>query len=330
MKVGILGAGNWGTTFALLIHRHGHVVTLWEYDAEQAQRVERIRENTKFLPGYSVPDDIPITSNVADAIQAEIVVLAVPAQSCREVLRKIGQLPETAIVLSLIKGIEQNTLSRVSEICAQELRDFDAARLAVLSGPTIAPEVAAGLPTSAVVASSSRETAMQIQNGFSTPEFRLYSSDDVAGVELAGALKNVIALAAGMCDGMSLGNNLKGALVTRGLAELIRLGKSLGGRIETFRGLSGLGDLVTTCSAPQSRNRSVGERLGRGETLQEVLDGMIMVAEGVWTARAARDLAMRNRVSVPITDAVCEVLFEGKQPQAALSDLMLRALKAED
>lgn len=330
MNVHILGAGNWGTTFALLMQRVGHSVILWEHDGELAAQMGEMRENAKFLPGHMIPEDIEITSDLSKTEDADVVVLAVPAQSCREVLRKVGRLDQHTILLSLVKGIELQSLDRISQICDQELTSFHAQRFVVLSGPTIAPEVAAQLPTSAVVASQTGDAAVQIQNAFSAPRFRLYSSDDVTGVELAGALKNVIAVAAGMCDGMKLGYNAKGALVTRGLAELIRLGESLGGRRETFTGLSGMGDLVTTCSAPQSRNRTVGERIGRGESSDDVLTGMVMVAEGVWTARAAQELARKNKVSVPITDVVCDVLFEHKSPKEALSELMLRALKSED
>jgi len=221
-------------------------------------------------------------------------------------------------------------LDCISQICKQELSHFDSEMFAVLSGPTIAPEVASGLPASATVASINAVAAKVVQTAFFASHFRLYSSNDVVGVEFAGALKNVIALAAGMCDGMNLGYNSKGALVTRGLTELVRLGEAMGGKRQTFTGLSGLGDLVTTCSSPQSRNRTFGERIGRGETLDQVLADMVMVAEGVWTSRAAHDLAKKHGVSVPITDAVCSVLFEKKGPREALSELMQRALKAED
>ncbi len=331
MNIAILGAGNWGTTFALLARQAGHRVALWEFDAEQATRVRESRENTKYLPGYVIPSDILVTSSLPEALaDAEIVLLSVPAQHCRNVLFECAQeLPAQAILLSLVKGIEQQSLNRISEIAQQELPTLVAAHFAVLSGPTIAPEVAAGLPTSAVVASSSAQTAQTIQQSFSTPAFRLYTSEDVIGVELAGALKNVIALAAGICDGMKLGANAKGTLVTRGLVEITRLAETLGGKRATFSGLSGLGDLVTTCTSGQSRNRTVGERIGRGESLDHILADMVMVAEGVWTARAAQELARRCNVSVPITDAVCSVLFEHKSPQVAVSELMLRSLKSE-
>ena len=331
MNVAILGAGNWGTTFALLAHQAGHRVALWEFDPEQAERVNKTRANAKFLPGYTIPADVLVTSSLGEALEsAETAVLSVPAQHCRNVLFECAhKLPARAVLVSLVKGIEQQSLNRMSEVAQQELPDFALERFVVLSGPTIAPEVASGLPTSAVVASTSSAAALAIQQAFSTRSFRLYTSDDVIGVELAGALKNVIALAAGICDGMQLGFNTKGTLVTRGLVEITRLAETLGGKRATFSGLSGLGDLVTTCTSGHSRNRTVGERIGRGESLERILADMVMVAEGVWTARAAQELARRYDVSAPITDAVCSVLFEHKNPQSAVSDLMLRSLKPE-
>jgi glycerol-3-phosphate dehydrogenase (NAD(P)+) len=331
MKIAVLGAGNWGTTVALLLNRAGHNVALWEFDRAQADLVAATRRNEKFLPGYSLPESIRVTDDLDAALSGvEICLLSVPAQTCRAVLKSIGSFPSNAIVVSLMKGIERDSLQRVSEICNRELKDFDPAQYAVISGPTIAPEVAAGLPTSAVVASTSHATASCVQKEFSNRELRLYTSDDVVGVELAGALKNVVALAAGMCDGMGLGANTKGALLTRGLAEITRLGVAMGGNRQTFSGLSGIGDLITTCSAPQSRNRTVGERIGRGESPAQVLGSMVMVAEGVWTARAARDLAHRHGAEMPITESVCRVLEDGKDPRQAVTELMVRNLKAED
>ena len=331
MTVAILGAGNWGTTMAVVLARAGHVVTLWEFDAVQAELVARTHVNEKFLPGIPLAPEIRVTSDLSAALaHAKIILLAVPAQHCRGVLRRIQRLEGSATIVSLMKGIERDSLFRVSQICRQELADFDAARYAVISGPTIAPKVAAGLPTSAVVASTSTQTAQRVQSAFSTRELRLYTTDDVIGVETAGALKNVIALAAGICDGMGLGFNSKGALLTRGLTEISRLGTALGGQRQTFSGLSGMGDLVTTCTSPHSRNRTVGERIGRGETLAQILRDMVMVAEGVWTARAAQELARKIGVEMPITDVVCRILDDGKNPREAVADLMLRNLKAED
>jgi glycerol-3-phosphate dehydrogenase (NAD(P)+) len=331
MNISVLGAGNWGTTMALVLHRRGHRVTLWEFDPVQAELVSRTHRNDKFLPGFPLPEHMPVTSDLHAAIhKSEIILLATPAQTCRSVLHGIGQWKPGIPLVSLVKGVERGTLNRISEICAQELPAFDPQMFAVISGPTIAPEVASGLPTSAVVASLSNETALLVQTEFTSGQLRLYTSDDVIGVELAGALKNVIALAAGICDGMKLGYNAKGTLLTRGLAEILRLGTALGGNRQTFRGLSGMGDLITTCTSPQSRNHTVGERIGKGETLVQILKDMVMVAEGVWTARAANDLARRHDIEMPITQAVCDILDSGKDPRLALGELMQRSLKAED
>jgi glycerol-3-phosphate dehydrogenase (NAD(P)+) len=330
VRVSILGAGNWGTTFAIFANQVGIEAVLWEFDPQQAQLVADTRVNTRYLPGIAIADDVIVTSDLSRALDADLLVLAVPAQICRSVLQQMKQVGRRTLILSLIKGIEQVSLARISEICLQELDGFEENRFAVLSGPTIAPEIARGLPASAVVASASPPTARRIQEAFSAVQFRLYSSDDVIGVELGGALKNVIALAAGVCDGMRLGDNAKGALMTRGLAEMTRLGAELGARKSTFSGLSGLGDLVTTCASPWSRNRRVGERLGSGERPKDVLASLVMVAEGVWTARAARDMAVMHKVDVPITQAVCDIVFTEKSPGDALTQLMLRELKAED
>lgn len=331
MRIAILGAGNWGTTMALLLQRAGHDVALWEFDAVQAAAVAETRRNEKFLPGFKLHPGILVTADIAAALmRATVCLLAVPAQTCRSVLRSLARLDAEPVIVSLVKGIERQSLARISQICAAELPGFTPERFAVISGPTIAPEVAAGLPTSAVIAATSAATAQRLQSAFSTPEFRLYTTDDVAGVELAGALKNVVALAAGISDGMQLGFNAKGSLLTRGLAEIVRLGSALGGSRPTFSGLSGMGDLVTTCTSPHSRNRTLGEAIGRGEPVAEALERMVMVAEGVWTARAARDLAERHRIEMPITDAVCRILDDGVDPRQAVRDLMQRNLKAED
>lgn len=316
---------------ALVLHRGGHDVSLWEYDSVQAERVATTRVNEKFLPDYRIPENIAITNDLSRSLRdAEICLLAVPLQSCRSVLRALKRFPADTLVVGLMKGIEQKSLKRASEICAEELDDFPAQSFAILSGPTVAVEIAGGLPASAVIASTSQVTSERVQSEFSGESFRLYTSEDLIGVELAGALKNVIALAAGMCDGMQLGANAKGALLTRGLAEITRLGIALGGSARTFSGLSGMGDLFTTCSSPASRNRSVGEAIGRGENPHDVLAKMTMVVEGAWTARAARDLALRHKVAMPITEAVCRILDGEIRPRRALSDLMTRDLKAED
>jgi glycerol-3-phosphate dehydrogenase (NAD(P)+) len=331
MKAAVLGAGNWGTTLAVNFARRGHQINLWEFDAQQAELVQRTRRNEKFLPGVDLPHGVRVTSILSEALEeSRIIFLSIPTQTSRAVLRQIKSLPSDSIVVSLMKGIEQNTRARVSQICREELADFDDGQYAMLSGPTIAGEVALGLPTSAVIASTSENTSQLIQKEFSSSVLRLYRSDDVVGVEIAGAVKNVIALASGMCAGMQLGYNTMGALLTRGLVEISRLGETLGGHRITFSGLSGMGDLITTCNSPASRNRTVGERIGRGETLDEILNTMVMVAEGVWTSRAVRDLAAEKNIVMPITDAVCRILFENHAPDKAVKELMERRLKAED
>lgn len=330
-NVTVLGAGNWGTTMALALARAGHKVALWEFDEAQAERVSDTRVNERFLPGFRIPESILVTSDLSRAIRnSQIYLLAVPMQKSRSVLRAIGRLPRETRVVSLMKGIERESLNRVSEICAAELAGFHTDQYAAISGPTIAPEVASGMPTSAVVASVSQDTAKCIQHQFSTRELRLYTSDDVVGVELGGALKNIVALAAGMCDGMQLGHNAKGALLTRGIAEITRLGVAMGGVRHTFAGLSGIGDMITTCFSPHSRNRTVGEQIGTGNKPADVLGRMVMVAEGVWTSRAALDLATRKGIDMPITATVCGVLEQGKDPHVAVGELMVRSLKAED
>jgi glycerol-3-phosphate dehydrogenase (NAD(P)+) len=331
MKAAILGAGNWGTTLAVNFARLGHQINLWEFDAHQAELVRQTRRNEKFLPGVDLPDGVHISSSLPEALNgSRIVFLSIPTQTSRSVLRQIRSLPSDSIIVSLMKGIEQETRARVSQICREELAGFNDEQYAMLSGPTIAGEVALGLPTSAVIASTYEATAQAIQHEFSSSVLRLYRSDDVVGVEVAGAVKNVIALASGMCSGMQLGFNTMGALLTRGLSEISRLGEAMGGHRVTFSGLSGMGDLITTCNSPASRNRTVGERVGRGETLNEILNTMVMVAEGVWTARAVRDLAAEKNIEMPITDAVCRILFENQAPDKAVKDLMERRLKAED
>ena len=331
MNTTILGAGNWGTTLAVNFARNGHSVRLWEFDETQAERVQRSRINEKFLPGIKLPDNIIVTSDLSKATDSsQVIFLCIPTQTSRAVVRQIGSLASGTMIVSLMKGIEQSTKARVSRICAEELTDFNPNHFAVLSGPTIAGEVARDLPTSAVIASTSEQNAKTIQDEYSSSVLRLYRSEDVVGVETAGAVKNVIALAAGICAGMELGDNAMGTLLTRGLVEMSRLGEAMGGNRLTFSGLSGMGDLATTCNSPSSRNRTVGERIGRGETLQQVLDSMVMVAEGVWTSRAVRELAKEHKVVMPITEAVCRILFENQPPPQAVKELMERQLKAED
>ncbi|MCB9357279.1 MAG: NAD(P)-dependent glycerol-3-phosphate dehydrogenase [Calditrichaeota bacterium] len=331
MKVAILGAGSWGTALAIHAARVGNDVVLWARDRNQAKSIRQAQENARYLPGQMFPAGVAVTSEFESAIsRCELLILAIPLQSVREFVKSYGDNLPRVICIGTAKGIEAGSGLLEQEILSECLRGFDAELYASLSGPTLAAELAMGMPTSAVIASQSEGTAQIIQREFSSEVLRLYRSTDVRGVEFAGAMKNVIALAAGMIDGISYGSNTKGALITRGLAELSRLGEAIGGDRKTFMGLSGLGDLATTCMSPRSRNRTVGEHIGRGESLENALRKTEQVAEGVWTARAAFELGIKHKVATPITAGVCAVL-EGKlSARDAVRGLMERELKEED
>lgn len=325
--VTILGAGNWGTTLALLLHKKEHKVKLWEFYPERASRLNDLRENREFLPGFAIPDVIEITSDIYESIaQSEILIFALPSGAVRDVARKIGQKASSVLLLNVSKGLEHDTLLRMSQVLSEEI---PGGKVVSLSGPCIANEVAHGVPTTVVVASEDREVCERIQELLMTPNFRVYTHDDMIGVELGGALKNVIAIAAGMCDGIGLGANTKGALITRGLAEITRLGTSLGANPLTFAGLSGVGDLVTTCFSTHSRNRRVGEEIGRGKKLDQVLSELVMVAEGINTTRCAIRLSETASIEMPIAVEVHKVLFEEKHPKEAIAELMLRPPRPE-
>lgn len=328
-SITILGDGGWGTTLAIILSQKGFKVTLWGAFPEYSTYLNRKRINTKFLPGITIPKNVEITSNLACAfLDKDIVIFAIPSQHLRSVLRKIKKLKfnRKALYVSVIKGIEIATLQRMSEVIKDELGNI---RLAVLSGPTIAHEVALGIPTTAVVAAHDKQLRKTIQSVFMTNKFRIYTNPDVVGVELGGSLKNVIAIACGACDGLGFGANTKAAILSRGLAEISRLGQAMGAKISTFSGLSGLGDLVTTCISPFSRNRSLGEAIGKGSSLKQVEAHMQMVAEGVPTAKSAYSLSRKYKVAMPITKEVYAVLYQNKSPLKAVKDLMTRAKKEE-
>lgn len=328
-KVAVIGDGGWGTTLAILLSRKAVKVCLWGAFGDYVARVNKTRINHTFLPGIKIPKEICITHNLAFALQdASLVLLAVPSLYLRKTLKLIKgtRLGKDAQFLSVIKGIETGTLKRMSQVIHEEMGNVS---LAVLSGPTIAQEVAHGVPTVAVVASKEAQSRKSLQELFTTDRFRIYTNDDVIGVELGGSLKNVIAIACGVSDGLGFGTNTKAALLSRGLAEIARLGVSMGACAKTFSGISGLGDLVTTCISPHSRNRFVGEEIGKGKPLREVQRHMQMVAEGVPTAKSAYTLALRNRVDMPITKEVYRVLYKNKSPFKALKDLMTREKKEE-
>ena len=325
-RIAVLGDGGWGTTLAIHLHRCGHRVRWWGAFSEYARRLDRRRENVRFLPGIRIPRSIPITAALPEAVEsAQLLVLAVPSQHLRSVVRQLaGLLSAHPIIVSVAKGIESPSLKRMSQVIAEELGSL---RLAVLSGPNIASEIAGHQPASSVVASIDEALSAQVQRLFMSDRLRLYTSTDLIGVELGGALKNPLAIAAGLSDGLGFGANAKAALITRGIVEMARLGVAMGARKETFWGLSGLGDLITTCLS--GRNHWLGEQLGQGRPLRSILASTPMVLEGVETTKAAVALGRRHRVELPIIEQVCAVLFHRRAPIRALHTLMRRAEKAE-
>jgi len=326
-NVAVLGDGGWGTCLSLLLAGKGIPVVLWGAFPDYVRQMATSRQNPKFLPGITLPASIRLTAELADAVgQAQVVIVAIPSMYVRHTLGRVA-VGREAVVVSVVKGLEPETLLRMSEVIGSVWGRQD---VVVLSGPSIAYEVARGVPTTAVAASPDPQGAMLIQRLFLTERFRVYSSADVTGVELGGALKNIIAIAAGIADGLGFGANTKAALLARGLSEITRLGVAMGARRETFSGISGVGDLATTCFSPHSRNRRLGEAIGQGRTLQEIQASTEQVAEGVVAVQSAVALARRHRVEMPITEAVHRVLYEGQSPRGAVRDLMLRDPKAED
>ena len=330
-SVAVIGAGSWGTTLAHHLAAKGHGVTIWAHEREVADAVNSRHENDLYLPGYSLAPALRASSSLDEVVPgSEMVLFVTPSHVAREVLRRaLPLLPPRIPVVVASKGIETDSLKTMSEVFEEELPTGNADSLAFLSGPSFAKEVVRGLPTAVSVASRDPGTARTIQGLFSTETFRVYTNPDVTGVELGGALKNVIAIAAGICDGLALGHNARSALITRGLAEIIRLGVALGADERTFAGLSGLGDLVLTCTGDLSRNRTVGMKLGGGQTLQEILSEMRMVAEGVKTTMAAVRLSRSLSVELPIAEQIYAVLYEERDPRLALQELMTRDLRSE-
>jgi glycerol-3-phosphate dehydrogenase (NAD(P)+) len=328
MNTTVIGTGGWGTALAVLLHGNGHTVTLWGRSAEEVDPILADRENKLFLPGVTIPPAIIVTRDPAAALhKAELVVLAVPSHGMRPICEQlVPHLPQAAILVHVAKGIELETGARMSEVIAAVLQRDDCV---VLSGPSHAEEVGRGVPTAVVVASRHAPHANRVQQAFMNERFRIYTHDDVTGVELGGALKNVIAIAAGVCDGIGFGDNTKAALCTRGLTEMARLGVALGARLETFFGLSGVGDLIVTAFSRHSRNRGFGERLGRGESAQHILDNTKTVAEGVKTSKSIEQLAHRCGVEMPIAREVFAIIYAGKSPKQAVRDLMVREAKPE-
>ncbi len=327
-KVSILGAGAWGTALAILLGNNGHHVTLWSALAPEVEVLKRDRELKNKLPGIKLPDSVIISDDLEGTCKDnDLIVFAVASPYVRRTAHIVKPyIPKNQIIVNVGKGIEENTLDTLTDILKEELPDAD---IAVLSGPSHAEEVSRGIPTTCVVGADSKETAHFVQDVFMSERFRVYTSPDVIGIELGGSLKNVIALAAGIADGLGFGDNTKAALMTRGIAEISRLGMAMGGQLETFAGLSCVGDLIVTCTSKHSRNRNAGYFIGQGYSMQEAMDEVKQVVEGVYSAKAAYALSKKYNVEMPIVEQINLVLFEGKSPEEAVSDLLLRDKRTE-
>ena len=327
-RTAIVGAGGWGTALAVLWSKRGNDIILWGNDAGRAEKLRATRENADYLPGAKIPESVRVTSDIGECSSADLIVFVTPSKALRSVatrLRAVLSNP-SAILLSGTKGIEHGTGMRMSQVLNEIFPDNT---IAVLSGPNLAAEISRDLPTAAVLGCRNSECAEELQAYLGSERFRIYSSDETTGIELGGALKNVFAIAAGVSDGFGLGDNSKAALVTRSLAELLRLGTAMGGNPKTFYGLSGAGDLIATCFSQHSRNRRVGEKIGRGEALEQISAGTHMVAEGIPTAKSAYECARKLNIETPIIDQIYSILYEGKRPDQAMQELLGRDQKAE-
>jgi glycerol-3-phosphate dehydrogenase (NAD(P)+) len=331
MRISVLGAGSWGTTLAILLYSNTHKIHLWSFLDKHAELMRTRRENLEFLPDVNIPLPIEISSDINYAItDAEMIVTAIPTQFLRAAIEKLRSHNFSNVtIVNVAKGIENHSLMTISQILIDVLPNLSKNNIVTLSGPSFAEEVSRRVPTAVVAASWDIRAAKLAQQTFMTPYFRVYSSEDIRGVELAGSVKNVIAIGAGIADGAGFGDNTKAAIMTRATVEIARLGKVMGARQETFAGLSGIGDLIVTCMSKHSRNRHVGEEIGKGKKLNDILTGMTMVAEGVATTRSIHDLSNKYDVELPISNAVYQVLFEDKDPIVATSDLMTRGAKGE-
>ncbi len=326
--IAVLGAGSWALGISILLNDNGHHVTVWSALPEEIELLKTKRENPKYLPDVNLPEHIDLTDDLSSAVNGrDCIVLAVASKFTRQTAHRLqGLIPDGTIIVNVAKGIESGSLLTLSEIIKEELSE---AKVCVLSGPSHAEEVARRMPTLVTVASEDTETAKYLQQIFASHVFRVYTSTDVLGIEIGGALKNVIALAAGMGDGLGYGDNVKAALITRGITEISRLAIKMGANFETLYGLSGIGDLIVTCDSMHSRNRRAGILIGQGKTMDEAIEEVHMVVEGIVSAQAARDLAKKYEVEMPIVDQVNRVLFEGLDPREAVDNLMMRDLKAE-
>lgn len=327
-KVSVIGAGSWGTALAILLEKNGHQVTLWSHREEEAKELAKSREHKSKLPGVEIPEGIEIIGDLESTLrEKDVIVFAVPSVAVRSTARKVAPyVQEGQLIVNVAKGIEETTLMTLTDIIEEEI---PGAKGCVLSGPSHAEEVSRGLPTTCVVGAKDKETAEFLQNIFMSPVFRVYISPDILGIELGGALKNVIALAAGTADGLGYGDNTKAALITRGITEIARLGIAMGAKADTFYGLSGIGDLIVTCASKHSRNRKAGYLMGQGRNMQQAMDEVNMVVEGVYSAKAGLALSQKYKVEMPIIEQVNKVLFEGKEPADAVRELMVRDKKIE-
>lgn len=327
-KIGVIGAGSWGTALSILLHNNGHDVEVWSIDENEVKMLRETRRHESKLPGVVIPEGIVFTADLQAAMEEkDVLVLAVPSPFIRSTSRMMKPyVKKNQIIVNVSKGVEESTLYTMTDIMEEEMPEIDAA---VLSGPSHAEEVSRGLPTTCVVGAHSKKTAEFLQNIFISPVFRVYTSPDMLGIELGGALKNVIALAAGTADGLGYGDNTKAALITRGITEIARLGIAMGGKPESFYGLTGIGDLIVTCASVHSRNRKAGYLIGQGYTMDEAMKEVKMVVEGVYSAKAAMELSKKYQVEMPIVEQVNKVLFEGKNAAEAVNELMLRDRKGE-
>lgn len=326
-KIAIIGAGAWGTTLAILLAENNYEIKIWAYEKEVVEQINTFKENKTYLAGFPISAKIEATNSLPDALTGStIAFIVVPSEHFRKTIKSAAKYLKNQMLVIATKGIEIETGKLMSEITEEEAKTKN---IAVLSGPNLSKEIAAGKPAAAVAASASKKLAEKTQGLIMQERFRIYTSDDIIGVEISGALKNIMAIAAGVCDALNLGDNAKASLLVRGMAEIARLGKKLGAKTETFTGLSGMGDLIATCSSPLSRNHQVGFRVGKGEKLEEIKKDMRSIAEGVPTCKAAYNLAKKLKVEMPITEETFHVLFEGKAPFQAISELMQRKPKKE-
>ena len=329
-KISVIGSGGWGIALTILLHKNGHDLTIWSFDKKEAEELKKTRQNKTKLPNILLPEDVKVTDDLKEAVDdKDILILAVPSKAIRSVSKSLKNIiKDNQIIVNVAKGLEEDTLETMTDIIEEELKGKKP-QVAVLSGPSHAEEVGKGIPTTCVVSAHNKELTLYLQNIFMNPSFRVYTSPDMLGVEIGGALKNVIALAAGIADGLNYGDNTKAALITRGIKEISSLGVAMGGEQSTFYGLTGLGDLIVTCASMHSRNRRAGILLGQGKTLDEAIKEVNMVVEGVYSAKSALMAAKKYNVEIPIIEQVNAVLFENKNAAEAVNELMIRDKKLE-